>query len=314
MRRSTWARIVPAVVVLTAVFAGCGDDDDDDDAASPDDTETPSEAESEGEALEVTASDYSFAGLPEEFAGGAVTVTMTNEGATAHEIAFINIGDEANAPTFFDDFGPVIQEGAAWPDYVANVAGANEAEPGASFTVTYELDPGTYMVFCALSGTTEDPDSEEGPPHFVQGMQQLVTVTEAEGATEVSDADGTITARDYEFEADLSAGDQVINFVNEGPNDHFAAISKFPEGTTVADAEAAMDAMLQSEDGSVPEGTPEPEELGFSGIASAGTAMQFELAEPLEAGVYSFICFISDRTGGPPHAIGNHMVTVVEVS
>lgn len=305
-------RAVPALFVLAAVLAGCGDDDEVDGAT--DASEAPADADEAGDSLEVTAADFSFAGLPDEMAGGAVTVTMTNEGETAHEIAFVNIGDEANAPQFFDDFGPVIEGGAPWPEYVGNVAGANEAEPGASMTATYQLAPGTYMVFCALTGTAEDPESEDSPPHFVQGMQQLVTVTEPVGSAELPEADGTITARDYEFEADLSAGDQVIDFVNEGPNDHFAAISKFPEGTTAEDAEAAMDEMMASEDGSVPEGTPEPEEIGFSGIASADTAMQFELLEPLEAGVYSFVCFLSDRTGGPPHAIGNHMVTVVEIS
>ena len=108
------------------------------------------------------------------------------------------------------------------------------------------------------------------------------------------------------------AGDQVINFTNDGPNDHFAAISRFPDGTTVEDAEAAMEAMLASETGP-PEGTPEPEDIGFSGIVSEGTGMQFSLAAPLEPGVYSFICFISDRAGGPPHAVGHQMYEVVEI-
>ena len=320
MRRTTWGRLCAALVVMTALVAGCGDDDDDGEAASgsaSEETETteeeePSSGETDGEAIEVSAIDFAFEGLPEEIPGGNVTVHLANEGKAPHEIAFINIGDEANAEGFFDDFGPVIQGGAPWPDYVSNVAGANEAEPGDDFTATYQLAPGTYMVFCALTGTPEDPESEEAPPHFTQGMQQLVTVTDGEAA-DLPEADGTITSSDYTFEVDLASGDQVINFTNEGPNDHFAGISKFPEGTTVEDAEAAMAAMLASEEGP-PEGTPEPEDVGFSGIASAGTALQFQLAEPLEPGVYSFICFISDRAGGPPHAIGHQMFTVVEIT
>lgn len=304
-----FARAVSALALTTLVLAACGDDDDDDGA-------TPTtEAEAGGEPVAVTAVDFAFQGLPEEMAGGVVTFEMTNEGATDHEIAFVNIGDEANAAGFFDDFGPVIQEGAAWPDYVSNVVGANEAPPGETGTFTYTLDPGTYMVFCALTGTAEDPESEEGPPHFVQGMQQVVTVTEGEGATELPDADGTITARDYEFDVDLEVGDQTINFTNEGPNDHFAGIEKFPAGTTVADAEAAFETFLSLEEGEEPPaGTPESEEIGFSGIASQGQGVQFELPQPLEAGTYAFVCFISDRAGGPPHAIGNHMITVVEIA
>jgi plastocyanin len=316
MRHLLRWRVVPALVIVTALLSGCGDDDDDDDTSSADASEeTASEeddGDSGGEAIEVTAVDYAFEDLPSEIAGGNVTVHLTNEGETAHEIAFINIGEESNAASFFDDFGPVIQGGAPWPDYVSNVAGANEAEAGSDFTATYQLDPGTYMVFCALTGTPEDPESEESPPHFAQGMEQLVTVTEGEIA-DLPDADGTITARDYEFDVDVAAGDQVITFTNEGPNDHFAGISRFPDGTTVEDAEAAMEAMLSSEEGPPP-GTPEPEDVGFSGITSAGKSLQFELAEPLEAGVYSFVCFISDRAGGPPHAIGHQMVNVVEIS
>ena len=308
--RKRFALLVAVTAVLALGLAGCGDDDDDDDQGSAT-TEAP--GGDDIDALSITAVDYEFQGLPEEIDGGNVTVTMTNEGKAPHEIAFINIGDEARAEGFFDDFGPVIQEGAAWPDYVTNVAGANEAEPGSEFTATYQLDPGTYMVFCALTGTPEDPETEEAPPHFAQGMQQVVTVTDGEGDADLPDADGSITARDYEFELDLSAGDQVINFVNEGPNDHFAGISKFPEGTTVEDAEAAMDAMVESE-GEPPAGVPEPEDVGFSGITSKGKGIQFELAEPLEAGVYAFVCFISDRSGGPPHAIGHDMITVTEIS
>ena len=305
------ARLLVIGLAVTLVAAGCGDDDDDTGDAATTTTEAPDGGEA-AESLEVTGTDYAFEGLPKELEGGNVTVHFQNDGKAPHEIAFINIGEESNAKGFFEDFGPVIQEGAAWPEYVSNVAGANEAEPGQDFTATYQLDPGTYMVFCALTGTTEDPESEEGPPHFTQGMQQIVTVTDGED-TDLPEADGTITAKDYEFEIDLEAGDQVINFHNDGPNDHFAGISRFPEGTTVEQAEAAMKAMAESE-GEPPAGTPEPDEIGFSGITSKGKGIQFSLAEPLEAGVYSFVCFISDRTGGPPHAIGHDMITVAEIS
>lgn len=316
MGHSRWRRTFVALVVASAVLAGCGDDDDSDEAGD-DTTEEPSGEDGEGEetggdALEVTALDYTFTGLPEEIPGGNVTVQLTNGGEAAHEIAFVNIGEESNAETFFDDFGPVIQEGAPFPDYVTNLAGANEAMPGDDFTATYQLDAGTYMVFCALTGTPEEPEGESGPPHFVSGMQQVVTVTEGELA-ELPEGDGDITASDYEFDVDLSAGDQVINFVNNGPNDHFAGIARYPDGTTVEEAEAAMKGMMGSEDGP-PAGTPEPEDIGFSGISSAGKGLQFELEAPLEPGVYSFACFISDRAGGPPHAIGHEMIEVVEIT
>jgi plastocyanin len=278
-----------AAAALALVAGGCGDDSDDGGG---------------GEALDVTAVDFAFQNLPEEIDGGAVTVNFTNEGETDHEIAFVEIGDTP-IDQFFEDFEPVITEGAPFPDYIGTVVGANEAAPGESGTFTYTLSDGTYAVFCALTGTPDDPEAEDAPPHFVQGMQQSVTVSDGDG--DLPDADGTITASDYTFDVDLSAGDATINFSNDGPNDHFAGFDVYPEGTTVEEAEESFATLLSLEEGDEPpEGTLVGEETGFSGIASEGAAIQFEVTA-LEPGTYLFYCFVSDRAGGPPHAIGAQM-------
>jgi plastocyanin len=288
--------VLGAAAVLLLAAGGCGDDDDD--------------AGGDGggaTTLDVTAVDFAFEGLPEEITGGAVTVNLTNDGEADHEIAFVEIGD-TDIDQFFEDFGPVINEGAAFPDYVEALVGANEAAAGESGTFTYTLPDGTYAVFCALTGTAEDPtdDAGEGTPHFVQGMQQVVTVTAGDG--DLPDADGSITASDYTFDVDLSAGDTTINFVNDGPNDHFAGFDVFPDGTTVEEAEEAFGTFIALEDGQAPpDDLPEPEEFGFSGIASEGQSIQFQVPGGLEPGTYIFYCFMSDRAGGPPHAIGNQM-------
>ena len=280
-----------ALATLVLVIGGCGDDDGGGEAAT---------------SLDVTAVDFAFQNLPEEVESGAVELTLTNDGEADHEIAWVEIGD-TDINTFFEDFGPVITEGAPWPDYVGTAIGANEAAPGAAGTFTYTLPGGTYAVFCALTGTPEDPEGE-GEPHFAQGMQQLVTVTGDE-AGDLPDGDGTITAEDYTFDVDLSAGDTVINFSNNGPNDHFAGFDVFPEGTTVEEAEETFGTLVQLEEGAEPpEGTVFPEEIGFSGIASEGRSIQFQVPGGLEPGTYIFYCFISDRAGGPPHAIGAQMI------
>ena len=84
---------------------------------------------------------------------------------------------------------------------------------------------------------------------------------------------------------------------------------RFPEGTTVEAAEAAFETLLSLEDGQAPpEGTPASEEVGFSGVATPGNDIQFNVPGGFESGrTYIFYCFISDRAGGPPHAIGNQM-------
>lgn len=281
-----------AVAALALLAAGCGDDDD-------------SGGGEAATSLDVTAVDFAFQNLPEEIDAGAVELTLTNDGEADHEIAWVQIGD-TDVEQFFEDFGPVIEEGAPWPDYVTSAIGANEAAPGEAGTFTYTLPGGTYAVFCALNGTPEDPEAE-GAPHFTQGMQQIVTVT-GDDAGDLPGGDGTITASDYTFDVDVSAGDTVLNFTNDGPNDHFAGFDVFPEGTTVEEAEETFATLLETEDGAEPpEGTVFPEEVGFSGLASEGLGVQFEVPGGLEPGTYIFYCFISDRAGGPPHAIANQM-------
>jgi hypothetical protein len=150
----------------------------------------------------------------------------------------------------------------------------------------------------------------EGPPHFEVGMIQPITITAGEAA-ELPQADGTITAIDYTFEADIEAGDTVINFVNEGPEQvHFASVSLYPEGTDAAAAEEAFGKLLElEEDAPPPPDMVFPEDVGFSGVFSTGLGAQFQLLEgSFESGrTYILVCFIQDRSGGAPHAIANQM-------
>lgn len=308
-------RRVGALVAAAALLvAACGDDEDateggatTTEAPADDGEATTTTAGDEGGPLTITAVDYGFEGLPDELPAGVLEFDFVNEGEADHEIAFVEIGD-TDPEQFFTDFAPVIAEGAAFPEYAVNVIGANEAAAGESASYAYTLPAGTFMAFCSLTGTPEAPDGEEGAPHFELGMQQVVTVTEGE-AGELEEADGTIAATDYGFEPDVSAGDTVINFRNDGPDEiHFASLSVYPEGTTAEQAEEQFQQLLQSEEGPPPPGVVEPEEVAFSGIASAGLGIRFEVPGGFESGrTYLAACFIQDRAGGPPHAIAYQM-------
>ena len=74
--------------------------------------------------------------------------------------------------------------------------------------------------------------------------------------------------------------------------------------------------MLETEDGGQPpKGLPQPEDVGFSGIFSDALGGQFQLLQgEFESGrTYLFSCFISDRAGGPPHAIAYDMYEAVTI-
>lgn len=306
---------------LSLLVAACGDDDGDDDAGSATTTEAPAADDEtttttvaaddgDGEALAVQLADYSFVGLPEEIEGGAVRIAVENTGQVDHEIAFVSLGDGVEGEQFFADFAPVVTEGGAWPEYARTAVGAVEAEPGRTEEYTFTLPEGRYMAFCALQGDAANPESEEGgAPHFERGMQQIVTVTGGEAEATLPDAEGTVTASDYTFEVDIPAGATTINFVNDGPNPHFAGIDRYPEGTTPEQAEEAFRTLVQLGEGQEPPaGTPQGEEFFFSGVASAGMGIQATSRSAFEPGTYVAYCFLSDYAGGPPHAIGMDMV------
>ena len=111
----------------------------------------------------------------------------------------------------------------------------------------------------------------------------------------------------------LKAGENTIVFKNNGPAQwHFADINVFPKGVTVAQAEANIPKLLASQ-GPPPAGVVPPEEVGGSQIASPGHGNTFSVT--LEKGrTYVVLCFVSDKKGGPPHAIAHKMYKVFTIS
>lgn len=318
MRRGI-GRGLAALSVLALMAAGCGSDDDDDDTTDTTEADAGGGGgEDSGQAVEIGAIDYGFEGVPDDLKAGVVDLTFKNTGKVDHEIAFSEAGD-TSLEQFLEDFPPVL-EGGPFPDYAEHIAVPTEAGAGETSEVTFTLAEGTYVMFCTFTGDGDAPapaegeEPADGEPHYARGMAQLVTVGAGE-AGELPEADGTITAKDYSFEPDVEAGDTTINFVNDGPKEvHFAGVQVFPEGTDAAAAEAAFAAMVASEDGEPPAGTPEPEDVAFSGIFSAGLGSQFTVEGGFEAGrTYAVFCFIQDRAGGPPHAIGQKMYKIFTV-
>src|SRR3990172_5183511 len=139
-----------------------------------------------------------------------------------------------------------VVEGGPFPDYADAVMAPIEVVGGESGTSTFIVGEGSYVLFCALSGDAsvapaEGEEEGTGPPHLTLGMAQTIVVGPGKADAALPEADGTVTANDYAFAADVSAGDTVINFINKGPDQvHFAAVSVFPEGTTAEDGKGLL--------------------------------------------------------------------------
>lgn len=172
-----------ALTVGLVVVAGCADDggDDGDDAG----------AGAADPAVEVTAVDYGFDGLPDELDAGT-TLTLRNQSdAELHELVALRLGADEDRP---------VDELVALPQAELEALFAGEpalvlvAPPGDQGFVALGDgalgDPGRYAVFCfiptgadpqayldALEATPgQPPQVDGGPPHFTAGMYAEVVV------------------------------------------------------------------------------------------------------------------------------------------
>ena len=308
MRRS---QMTPAATVVMlaalALFAGaCGSSSSKSGGSASTTTSTPG-----GPApLTITAGDYAFEGVPAKIPAGVVNMTFVNKGTVEHEMGFVKVTPGTTPKVAFAALGKSIN-GGPFPAFLLAANGVHNTKPGKTAVTKFNLTPGDWIAFCTDTGVAGS--TKDGKPHFLRGMYKTVTVTGSGGNVAPTEA-ATITAHDYGFAlSGLHSGAQNIAFENTGPTQwHFADLNVFPKGTTVAQAQAAIPKLLASQ-GPPPAGVPAPEEVVSSQIASPGNGNTF--AATLESGrTYVLLCFVSDKAGGPPHAIAHQMYKVFTIA
>jgi uncharacterized cupredoxin-like copper-binding protein len=261
------------VVVAALVLAACGGESDQD------------------LAFELTGSGKSakFTG-PESADSGKAEISFTNNGGGASDMQLIRVEGDRTPEEVVEGLGKAVQ-GKPFPDWFFAGGGTSTLRPGKSATVTQVLEPGTYY---ALSTAGSGPDP---------GSLASVEVSGDESDEEL-EADATVTASEYQFEADgLKAGENEIDFRNAGAQPHHLLISKLVGDATAEDVEKAF-----KSGGSKP---PIEQKGGVATAVIEGGESQLVNFD-LKPGRYAFYCFISDRQGGPPHALKG-MVDEVEV-
>jgi len=189
----------------------------------------------EATTVEVGATEYSF-DVPEAVAGGVVRMRFTNTGGLPHEFAFARI-DEGKTE---EDVRAVIESGGEPPDWAEDIAGVPGLSPGEIITVTRTLEPGNYAFLCFF------PDPE-GTPHAALGMYEVFTIAGDTGLT-APEPDVTITATDDGLQVPaLSAGEQTVEFLNDGTKPHELFIATFAPGKGVNDVDGWIEGGYQGE-------------------------------------------------------------------
>jgi hypothetical protein len=305
------------VVVGMAGLAGCGDDETT--ATAP--TTTAVAAPVEPAEVTLEATEYGFAG-PTEVRGGLVRLTLKNSGKLTHEATLLAIGDTPPdvAIAEFDSAGGL----APIPESIGYGGGVGATPAGTTAASTFQVEEGNYLVVCTLtdSDSREDaPPVSEDPAHYSLGMKTPIRVT-AGPSSALPATEGTIvakeaTARRYSFDVPpLTGGHHELAFRNDGPQQfHQAQMLEFPPGVDEARAEEAFSAIVSAVASGEPppQGTPLPKNVPGTG-ATFAPRFGGTFSVDLKAGqTYLIACFIQDRQGGPPHIIGQGMMTFVTV-
>lgn len=264
-----------ALVAATAL-ASCGGGDDDP-------QELSYTVESKGKTATITAPEKAEAGLAE--------ITLSNDSGAEADLQLIRVEGDRSPEEVVEGLGKAIQ-GKPFPEWFFAAGGVGSLGPGETATVEQVLQPGDYYAF----------NTEGGPP-----SPQAAAVTEVTGEEsdeEIGEGEATVEAAEYVFNADtLPSGSVEIAFDNIGAQPHHLIASKIKGDATAEEVEAAF---------KEERGPPPLEEKGTQATTvlegGEGQLVTFDL----DPGRYALYCFITDREGGPPHALKG-MVDEVEV-
>jgi hypothetical protein len=262
-----------SVLLIAVSVAACGD-------------------EEEAQSLTFTLSDDGKAAKlsgPESAETGLAEITLENESKGDGDLQLIRVEGDHSAEDVVKGLGAAMQ-GKAFPEWFFAAGGVGATASGESQTVTQVLQPGTYYAF----DTESTPDAASVPAIDVSG----------EDSSEVVEADDSVEAFDYGFEAEtLPSGEVELAFDNTGDEPHHLLTAPLLDDNTVEDVERSF----KSEKGKLPF---DENAVQATSVIEGGEGQLLTL--DLEPGRYVMLCFISDRDGGPPHALKG-MVEEVEV-
>lgn len=138
------------LVAVGLAITACGGDDD-----------------AGGDTIDVVVSEWTVE-APATAKAGTVTINATNDGGETHELVVVRA--DSSAGFVQDETGKVDEDGFAEGDFIGEIT---EFEAGTSSSGTFELTPGTYILFCNIVEEEADGTFES---HFMEGMQTTLVV------------------------------------------------------------------------------------------------------------------------------------------
>jgi plastocyanin len=99
---------------------------------------------------------------------GTLAVTADNQGGEPHELVIVRGDDPTALPT--DEDGAVDETQIPEEDFIGEI---EEFPNGEQRSGTFDLEPGTYVLFCNITETLDDGEVES---HFANGMNTTLAV------------------------------------------------------------------------------------------------------------------------------------------
>ena len=266
-------------IASLCLLPACGSDDDSSEGGGAAPAKVALKISAAGKKSKIEA--------PKSLKPGLVEFSFENTDKKPHDAQLVRVDGNQSAK----EIEKVIEsEGGPIPPWIHGAGGLGTVPPGKTGTATDLLEPGTHYVF----------DTEGG------GYAKIDVSGEAASA-ELPTTPATIKTREYRFEpSGLKAGKNRLTFENVGKELHHVIAAPLRKGATLADVKKF--AATEGE-GSGPPPLDFEKAVGTT-VLDPGKKQVTELE--LQKGKYAFLCFISDRKGGPPH-VAKGMVQEVEI-
>jgi hypothetical protein len=182
-------------------------------------------------------------------------------------------------------------EDGVTPGWLHAEGGAGQIAAGATGIAELVLEEGTYYLV-----DVGEPEGDDVPSHAESGATATIEVSGGDDDAELPDVDASIEMADYNFVTDgLKAGANRFLLSNTGKEIHHTLIVPIEEGANFGDVREFLTTEGQ------PSGPPPVDFSQLTGTSALDGGRE-QIAElELAAGRYAFLCFITDRAGGPPH-------------
>ncbi|ALA60308.1 hypothetical protein [Nitrospira moscoviensis] len=220
---------------------------------------------------------------PDQLQAGLTTLRLHNRGEEPHQLQLLKLADDKSPA----DLAASLREQAQVPPWAKHMGGPNGVGAGETAEATVYLEPGTYVVICAIP-------TKDQRPHAALGMQKTVRVTH----TAPSDAEfiGNVHMAmfDYEFVVvqKVDSGPHTFYVVNRGHQAHQVSLVQLNPGASTDDMLAAFGS---------PQRSPLPGKLmgGMAGLEPGGRGT---FSASLSPGRYAMMCLFPNPAAHDSHA------------